>query len=75
VQFKLIAFALIAALAPNIHAASEPIPLDLIELLGEVDDSDAALEKAMTETEQAHKTAAKQTKPDAPRTQQTGGKQ
>lgn len=37
--------------APNSQAQTEEIPLDLIELLGELDDEDNVLDAALTEIE------------------------
>jgi hypothetical protein len=71
---KLILLALMAGLGTNIHAASRPIPLDVIEMLGEMENSDAVLDQAIKEAEQTRKVTQQQTTSDAPKTQQTGGK-
>lgn len=65
-------FAWMIGLGANSYAASEPIPLDLIEWLGEVN-SDIELEQAMTEIEQQGSKPTRQTTSDKPQPSATGG--
>lgn len=72
-RFRLILLAWIIGLGANSHAASEPIPLDLIEWLGEINDNDTEFEQAMTEVEQQTPESDRQTTSDKPQSSSAGG--
>ncbi len=72
-RFRRMLLAWMIGLGSNIHAASEPVPLDLIEWLGEMNDSDTEFEQAMTEVEQKTPQSARQTTSDKPQPASAGG--
>lgn len=72
-RFRRMLLVWMIGLGANSHAASEPIPLDLIEWLGEINDSDTEFEQAMTEIEQQTPKSARQTTSDKPQSSSAGG--
>lgn len=72
-RFRQMLLAWMIGLGANSHAASEPISLELIEWLGELNESDTEFEQAMTEVEQQTPTPARQTTSDKPQSSSAGG--
>lgn len=72
-RFRRILLAWTIGLGVNSHAASEPIPLDLIEWLGEINDNDTEFEQAVTEVERQTPKSDRQTTSDKPQSSSAGG--